>query len=791
MFSFKKIVNTRLKKVVVIVVSVVILVVALIIAFISPITKYLVEKHSVKYTGRQITMNWAYVNPFTGYLHFSKLKIYEENSDSIALSVGSLSGTFDVGKLFSGKYIISELILDHPLWYVIKNKNDFNFTSFLKHLAPEHPDTTNKPSSFNIINVKIKEGEFHYLQQGPPVTYYIKGANFESDGKLFDADSVVFKFFFLSGPGTGSIGGNFTVNFKTLDYHYNVIVKQFDIQPIEQYIDPFINYGTFTASLDADLKSVGNFSDGEDVTTRGRLDINDFHFGRTRKEDYLSFDKLTFAIDELSPKKKQYLFDSLSLKHLYFKYEQFDRLDNIQTMFGEKGANVTAVSSDDEHFNLVLEIARYVKILANNFFHSYYKINRLGIYNTDLQYNDFSLNEKFALDLDPLYITADSIDKNHNRVDINFKSGLEPFGNASASVSINPRDTGDFDLKYRFQKLPVSVFNPYLISYTSFPLDRGTIELNGTWNVRNGLIQSVNHLVIIDPRVTKKIKKKDNKWIPMPLVMSFIREKGNVIDYEIPITGNLKNPKFHLHDVLVNLLKNIFVKPVTTPYRMEVRNVENEIEKSLTLKWAMRQNVLKPNQEKFVEKIGDFLAKNPDAFITIHPQEYAFKEKEYILFFEAKKKYFLLSKDKNDKVLTEDDSEKIDKMSIRDSSFLRYINKQNTDSMLFTIQEKCSKLVGGSVVNAKFKQLNMERENTFLAYFKKKAVDKQVKIYAGEHIIPYNGFSFYKIEYKGQMPESLSLAYQQMNELNEKEPRKKFEPERKRDKAPVYEIKAK
>ena len=30
------------------------------------------------------------------------------------------------------------------------------------------------------------------------------------------------------------------------------------------------------------------------------------------------------------------------------------------------------------------------------------------------------------------------------------------------------------------------MFNPYLITYTSFPLDRGTIELNGTWNVRNG-----------------------------------------------------------------------------------------------------------------------------------------------------------------------------------------------------------------------------------------------------------------------------------------------------------------
>ena len=52
----------------------------------------------------------------------------------------------------------------------------------------------------------------------------------------------------------------------------------------------------------------------------------------------------------------------------------------------------------------------------------------------------------------------------------------------------------------------------------------------------------------------------------------------------------------------MDLLENIFVKPATTPYRMEVKNIETEIEKSLTLKWEMRHSSLLPNQEKFIEK---------------------------------------------------------------------------------------------------------------------------------------------------------------------------------------------
>ena len=63
--------------------------------------------------------------------------------------------------------------------------------------------------------------------------------------------------------------------------------------------------------------------------------------------------------------------------------------------------------------------------------------------------------------------------------------------------------------------------------------------------------------------------------------------------------------------------------------------------------------------------------------------------------------------------------------------------------------------------------------------FKKKGVDTRVTIYPGENSIPYNGFSFYKIVYKGKFPESLIKANQQMDEFNDLAPRKKFEKKRK------------
>jgi len=118
-------------------------------------------------------------------------------------------------------------------------------------------------------------------------------------------------------------------------------------------------------------------------------------------------------------------------------------------------------------------------------------------------------------------------------------------------------------------------------------------------------------------------------------------------------------------------------------------------------------------------------------------------------------------------------------MSVKDSLFVHYLNKQINDSSIFTIQGKCTRIIDSSIVNAKFEQLNKDREKAFISYFKKGEVEKQVKIFPGGNVIPYNGFSFYKIDYKEEFPEYLIKAYQQMNELNSEAPRKKFRQERK------------
>jgi len=62
-----------------------------------------------------------------------------------------------------------------------------------------------------------------------------------------------------------------------------------------------------------------------------------------------------------------------------------------------------------------------------------------------------------------------------------------------------------------------------------------------------------------------------------------------------------------------------------------------------------------------------------------------------------------------------------------------------------------------------------------MGYFKKEGVAGQVKMLpVNNSVIPYNGFSIYRINYKGQTPLELIEAYRVINRFDNKDPRKEY-----------------
>lgn len=723
----------------------------LLIIIASPLARHLIQKHDVEYTGREITLQRAFVNPLGGSVSFRNLQLYEENdSDSVFISFGRLATDMSLLKMLTGVYQVNSIRLVDPHFNIFRRDTIFNFSDLIQRFAVQEDSLEEETVKLNLKDIEIKNGSITYGEKGIQSGTEISEINFYSPGKKWNEDIIEGEFSFK--PGSGKAEGNFTININSLDYNAGFRLTDFNPVILAEYLEKYAVKANMTGDIDIDLLSEGNFNEPLNGTAKGKIEIKDFHFGKDSINDYASFERFLIEMEEVDLKENRFYFDSVLLSKPNILYQMYDTLDNFRRLL---------TAEVEEEAEKVADTVDYlVDILDSDYY-----IRSLGITDGRIEFNDFTIAEKFTFLVNQLNVKADSVDKQNKNLKIITTAKIHPSGNINIDINMDPKNEKNFDLSYEFRDVPATMFNPYILTYTSYQLDRGTIEMHGTWNVRDNNISSLNHFLVIDPRETEKVKGKDTKWVPMPLIMAVVEERGGVIDYQIPVKGSIDDPSFNLWDVITDIVRNILVKPPTTPYGIQVRNLQEEVQKTLAVKWKMRQVQIEKDQEKFVEGISDFLKKNPEAYIIVEPVYHVEKEMENILLFEAKKKYFFESRGKKVTALERRDSMEVEKLSSRDPAFLSHLEKHVNNPELLTLQEKCYSYIGREYVQERFHDLVELREKEFLSFFEKDKTQDRVDMQEPLDLFPYDWFSFFEINYRGDLPESLKEAYQELYDL--------------------------
>ena len=489
--------------------------------------------------------------------------MYEENSDVVFFDAQHVTANLDLLKLASDTYEISSMTIYRPTGRIIRNEDGLNLSDLIEHFTRDSLDLEpRKTVRFNLLDFKIKKGKFQYKEDQIPINFFAKDIDISSTGLRWDNDTVIMDFSFLSAGKSGAVVGTTKINYNNLNYLFDLKIDNYDLGIVNQYLHDLTNEDEFSAQVNADINTTGNFQNADSVKASGRLAFQNFHIGKNKTEDFASCTKFSVSAKLLNPLEYIYDFDSIIVEKPFLKYEMYDALDNIQMMFGEGGSNVVAADANPKRVNLIIEIVRLVERLARNVLRSDYTLDRLAVREGNFEFVDYSIDGMFKAAAIPFNLFADSIYNTSKRVHLEINSGLKPNGRMHMNVSLDPNDSSYFDKRYRFENIPITMFNPYVVYYTRYQFDSGEINATGNWQVHEGNIDSKNHLVLVNPGVTKQNKDKQKKWIPMPFLLTLVKQKGNVIDYGIPIQGSLNDPNFKIWSIVSDALKNVLMKPV-------------------------------------------------------------------------------------------------------------------------------------------------------------------------------------------------------------------------------------
>lgn len=700
-------------KITVILSSILLGLVLMIIIFISPISKYLIEKYSEEYTGRKITMEGLRMNIFNGSVTTKGLIVYEAKSSRPFFKADAIDLNIAVYKLWVGKYDITSVELSNPYLQVIQKGDKFNYDDLMNRFFAE--DTTQKvetkPVKYWARNIQVNNATILYTNTKPLTNIkLIKGV---VQIPLIAWDDPIYKIqtaFDLSTGGRSKALLHFNTN--TFDYKAKIDVDQLNIDFLYPYLKDYMKVKSLKGLINTNLWLSGNANQPTAIALSGSIKANDFAIVDATNELLTSIDETNVLIDTINTAKNRYNFRSISMDHPFFRLSMYDKGFNYERIMTTPLA-ISGDTSSTVYSNVFLMMSGYIQEIVREYDVNNYQINQFRVTRGQCIFTDFTHGDKFRYVLDSMTLSSDRLSSANPFLMFSVKSRLNTSGKMSGTLKVDPKHYQDIVIDASIKELLITDFNPYSKYYVATPFLNGTISYENQTTVLGGKLDSKNILDIRQIKAGKKVKNSTAMNLPVRLAVSLLKDvKGN-IHLDIPVKGSLNDPKFKWGRVIWGVLKNLVIKAATAPFRLLANLFGGKEEDFKEMQFEYTQTDIMPNQQTVLDRLAKIAIEKPEIKIELTQVTNILDETEAIAVYQMKQRYLGI----NTALSPQELKHRTDSITNNDSLFVKYlVSKLPNAQGLQSTEEKCVQLIGRDKITPEVHALMDKRNNAVMQY---------------------------------------------------------------------------
>ncbi|MGM0518454.1 MAG: DUF748 domain-containing protein [Campylobacterota bacterium] len=250
-----------------------------------------------------------------------------------------------------------------------------------------------------------------------------------------------------------------------------------------------------------------------------------------------------------------------------------------------------------------------------------FDIGTVSINNAQLQFEDENLPIPFKTTISKLNGEISKFDTTKaSKTDLKVNGVVNKYGIAKITGIVNPQDIKILtDINMIFKNISMKSFTPYTSRYIGRQIDGGKLDLNLKYNIEKSNLDAKNSIVITKIELGDEVKSDDAVSLPLGLAIALLENRNGVIDLDIPVSGNIDDPKFEIGSIVWKAFSNLIMKAVTAPFSLLGAMFgfdENEI-KSVSFDYG--QKVISPLQKETLDKITKILKKRPNLALKLSP----------------------------------------------------------------------------------------------------------------------------------------------------------------------------
>ncbi|OIP32549.1 MAG: hypothetical protein AUK27_12890 [Deltaproteobacteria bacterium CG2_30_66_27] len=134
---------------------------------------------------------------------------------------------------------------------------------------------------------------------------------------------------------------------------------------------------------------------------------------------------------------------------------------------------------------------------------------------------------------------------------------------------INPLAKNLFvDLKVDFREMDLSMLSPYAGRYAGYGIRKGRLALELKYHIEKKKLEAENKVFLDQFTFGEAVDSPDATKLPVRLAIALLTDRKGEIHLDLPVTGQIDDPKFSVWGVVWQIVKNLLVKAATSPFAL-------------------------------------------------------------------------------------------------------------------------------------------------------------------------------------------------------------------------------
>ena len=236
-----------------------------------------------------------------------------------------------------------------------------------------------------------------------------------------------------------------------------------------------------------------------------------------------------------------------------------------------------------------------------------------------LDFTDLLIEPNVALSiggLDGTISGLSSTETSHAEVDIHGKvDGYAPF---AVTGSLNPLIAQQVtDLSIRSNGVEMTTFGPYSARHIGYGIKKGKLDLDLHYHVVGRKLDSTNVVTLEQFELGDKVDSPVAVKLPIKLAVALLRDRHGTIVLDVPVTGDLGDPDFHIGRVVWRVVLNSLTKIVTSPFTLLAKLFGGKEEQLSRFDFAPGETTIGADGLKRLDPIVNALYERPSLSLEI------------------------------------------------------------------------------------------------------------------------------------------------------------------------------